>query len=167
MVANGVRATQALRLWPVRRWIAAGGAAVLWGAVAGLPTDVIPNPLFGRQVPVTWWSYPVLVLTALLAGLLTATYVRGGERADDEQAATGRSLGGGILSFFAIGCPVCNKVVVTALGTSGALAVWSPLQPVLAVGSIGLLGWALRIRLVNEAACPVPPTRLAAAGEHR
>ena len=45
-------------------------AVVLIGFLVGLPTDVIPNPVFGRPVPVTWWSYPVLVVTALLGGLL-------------------------------------------------------------------------------------------------
>lgn len=46
---------------------------------------------------------------------------------------------GGLLSYFAIGCPVCNKLVVLALGSSGAISWFAPLQPLLAVASVGLL----------------------------
>ncbi len=62
--------------WSLRRWTAAAVAAVVVALLIGLPTDVIPNPVFGRPVPVTWWSYPTLAITAILGGLLAATYVR-------------------------------------------------------------------------------------------
>ena len=62
---------------------------------------------------------------------------------------------GGLLSFFAVGCPICNKVVVIALGTSGALTWFAPVQPYLGVFALGLLAWALRVRLRGEVACTV------------
>lgn len=49
-------------------------------------------------------------------------------------------LGAVLLSVFAVGYPVCNKLVLIALGTSGALSVWEPIQPFLALISLGLLG---------------------------
>jgi hypothetical protein len=123
----------------------------------GLPTDVIPNPVFGRPVPVTWWSVPVLVITSVLAGLLLATYVREPTGEDAELDRPARAGGvGGLLAFFAVGCPVCNKLVLVALGTTGAMEVFAPLQPLLAVASIGLLAVALRARLRNESQCAVP-----------
>ena len=142
-----------LRTWGRRRWTAAFGAAVAITLLIGLPTDVIPNPVFGRPIPVTWWSYPVLAITAVLGGLLVATYVRQAS-ASDALDRPGRVGGiGGFLSFFAVGCPVCNKVVVLALGTTGARQWFEPLQPVLAVASIVLLAVALRYRLRTPAAC--------------
>jgi len=45
--------------WSPRRWVAAVVGATVTALVIGLPTDVIPNPVFGRPVPVTAWSYPV------------------------------------------------------------------------------------------------------------
>lgn len=150
---------------PRQRWSAVI-AAVLIALAIGLPTDVIPNPVFGRPVPVTWWSYPILALTAVLGGLLFATYVRPArsDRVDIDAAITSepgtqgdaeididpsmRSGGiGGLLSFFAVGCPVCNKLVVVALGTTGARQWFEPVQPVLAVASVALLAYALRARL--------------------
>jgi hypothetical protein len=134
----------------------AAAAGVAGTALAiGLPTDVIPNPVFGRPVPVTWWSVPVLVVTSVLAGLLLATYVRtgGAEEPVDRPARAGGI--GGLLAFFAVGCPVCNKLVVIALGTTGAMELFAPLQPLLAIASVALLAVALRRRLAGEQACPV------------
>lgn len=90
----------------------------------------------------------MLGVTALLAGMLAATWVR--SRSDRE--VTGRSAVGALLSLLAIGCPACNKLVVLLLGTSGALSLWAPLQPILAIVSIVLLGWALKARLAAEGA---------------
>jgi hypothetical protein len=142
---------------------------VVVALLVGLPTDVIPNPVFGRPVPVTWWSYPVLVVTALLGGLLAATYVREpgtvtttttttatGSTADDERPAR-RGGVAGLLSFFAVGCPVCNKLVVIALGTVGARQWFEPIQPLLALVSIVLMAIALRTRLRFADACPIGP----------
>jgi len=123
----------------------------------GLPTDVIPNPVFGRPVPVTWWSYPGLALTAVLGGMLLATYVRGVDVEADRPARVGGI--GGALSFFAVGCPVCNKIVVIALGTVGARQWFEPIQPLLAVASVVLMTVALRARLRNADTCALSPSR--------
>jgi hypothetical protein len=126
-----------LRTWDRRRWTTALVGAVATALLLGLPTDVIPNPVFGRPVPVTWWSYPVLAVSAVLGGLLLATYVREpGTDVDERPARVGGV--GGALSFFAIGCPVCNKLVVLALGTVGARQWFEPVQPLLAAAPVVL-----------------------------
>lgn len=153
-LSTGRTGLSSLRTWGRRRWAAAFGGAIAIALLIGLPTDVIPNPVFGRPIPVTWWSYPVLVVTAVLGGLLVATYVREASTADTLDRP-GRVGGiGGFLSFFAVGCPVCNKLVVVALGTTGARQWFEPLQPVLAAASIVLLAVALRARLRNPISCP-------------
>jgi len=60
-----------------------------------------------------------------------------------------------VLSFLAVGCPVCNKLVVLAVGASGALSYWAPVQPFPAVASAGLLVFAVRQRLRGMKRCPV------------
>jgi hypothetical protein len=52
-----------------------------------------------------------------------------------------------VLSFLAAGCPACNKLVVLAVGTTGALDYFRPLQPLLGLASLVLLGVALGARL--------------------
>ncbi|MFM9369135.1 hypothetical protein [Streptomyces sp. Da 82-17] len=153
-------ALRAPALWPAARRSVALGAAVGSGLLLGLPTDLVPNPFFGREIPPEWWSYPVLVASALLAGLLVATYVRtGAERSGQGERVSRLGSAGALLSFLAVGCPVCNKLVLLALGTSGALSLWAPLQPVLAVASLALLAVATVRRLAGEVACPATPAR--------
>lgn len=143
----------ALRLWGPRQWAAAVAFAMATALVVGVPTAIVPTPFFGREIPVQWWNYPALALTALLAGLVLGTYRRSGQA-----AAPGGRLGsaGGVLSFFAVGCPVCNKLVLLLLGTGGALSYWAPLQPLVALASLALLAEAALRRLNTQAACPAP-----------
>ena len=133
----------------------AGLAAVLTVLVVGIPTVLIPNPWFGRTVPPTWWALPVLLVTAALSGLVTATYV-GTPAAISADAPSRSGLVGGFLAYLAVGCPVCNKVALLALGSAGAVQWFAPVQPVLAVAGIALLAYALRRRLAGERSCPVP-----------
>ncbi len=152
---------EALKGWTRTRWRFAVAMATVSALAIGLPTDVIPNPVFGRQgTPVEPWATPVLAITAVLSGLLFATYLQADDTVEtDDTGGLDRpsrfaSLGG-LLSFFAVGCPICNKVVVIALGTSGALTWFAPVQPYLGVLALGLMAWALRVRLRGEVACSV------------
>jgi hypothetical protein len=143
-----------LLTWPRKRWLVAFGTGLATFVVIGLPTDVIPNPVFGRAVPVTDWSMNVLILSSILSGLLIATYIKTQDSAAEE---TSLKIGGvgGFLAFFAVGCPVCNKIALIALGYSGALHYFAPVQPYLAAASMLLLGYALRKRLIGESQCAV------------
>ena len=65
----------------------------------------------------------------------------------------GRGLTATILATFAVGCPICNKLVVAVLGVSGALTYWAPLQPVVGILSLLLLATGLLLRLGGDIAC--------------
>lgn len=145
-----------LKSWPPRRWLTAAGIALLTVVVVAVPTAMIPNPIFSREIATTGWAWPVLIINALLAGLVTATYVA---RKDvDTPNDRGGKLGsaGAFVTFFAVGCPVCNKLVLLALGYTGAIQFFGPLQPVLAAGAIALLVWAFASRVLKENSCPLP-----------
>lgn len=155
-----------LRTWGRRRWLAAAAGTIVTLLVLGLPTDLVPNPVFGRQIEAPTWSYVALVITAALSGLLLATYVRndpapvGAAAVDRPEGADQRRFTvGGLLSFLAIGCPTCNKLVVLALGSSGAITWFEPVQPFLAVAGIAFLAYALRRRLQGEVSCAATPAR--------
>jgi len=110
----------------------------------GIPTDVIPNNFFTRMTPVRAQDYAFLSITALLTGLLAASYAL--PRSNACSIEQGKTTLGGFLSFLAIGCPTCNKLVVLLLGTSAALNIFEPLQPLLAIASFLLLGFAVWLR---------------------
>jgi hypothetical protein len=162
------------------RYLAWSGAAAILGLVAfGLVSAIIPNPVFGRQIAPEPFAIVVWLVSSLLMGLLAGTYLAppsaapaapaafpgpGGALAlEVDPGAAARStsaLGyaGGLAAFLAIGCPVCNKVALVLLGTSGALSIWAPLQPLVGLASVALLAaslaWRLRMRARGNA-CPV------------
>ncbi len=142
-----------LRSWTANRWLVAGAATALAALAMGIPTGVVRTSLYRRMTPVTWWDYPIWAASAVLVGLLAATYVRARPVL---QGGGGRALGGGMLATLAIGCPVCNKIVVALIGVSGALDYWAPLQPILGLSSIALLVVALVVRLRGEISCAAP-----------
>ncbi len=152
----------AIREWGRLQWavgvIAALGAAVM----VGIPSAVIANPFFVRMTPVPWWSYGVWAVTAALTGLLGTSYA---QRSTPDRISHARAgVFGNVGSLLAVGCPVCNKLVVAALGVSGALSVWAPLQPLIAMASLGLMGWAVWRRLSTPSYCPIPVVGAGAAG---
>ncbi len=198
-------ATQTVLAWPTRRLIVALAGAGVTVLVVAIPTALIPNPVFGREIAPEPWAWPTLWVTAALSGLLLATYVRlPGEVSGEERGAAAHASGGapgpggttapggtsgtrgpggearagerldppgragavgGLLGFLAVGCPVCNKIALLALGYTGALQWFAPLQPWLAVAGIALLAYALSRRLATEATgvCAVAPGRPTAA----
>ncbi len=144
----------ALFSWSVRRWVVAAVAAIITFLVVGLPTAVIENPVFGRSVEVTTWSMPVLVITSVLSGLLVATYFRNDEITSEEKSLKIGGIGA-VLSYLAVGCPVCNKLVLIALGSTGAIKYFAPVQPFLAWLGVILLAFAVQQRLAKESLCKI------------
>lgn len=146
----------ALRSFSPRRWAVAAVSGTAFALLVAIPTDLIDTPLFGREIPPTWWAWPSLVVSSVLAGLLVATYVAAPTQ-DTDAAGRGGWIAGA-LTFFAVGCPVCNKLVLVALGSAGAMTWFEPVQPVLQLVAVALLAWALRRRLLDQVSCAAPTT---------
>lgn len=137
-----------------RYWVVAAAATAAALLLLGVPTAVIPNPFFIRMTPTETFNVIVWLASAPLIGLLVATYVRPARHSrthDNAGDGAARTTLGGVAAYLAIGCPICNKVVVAALGVSGALTVFAPLQPIIGAGSVALLGATLAWRLRNRA----------------
>lgn len=135
------------RLW-VERLAIGFAAATAAGLVMGVPTDVVPNGWFTRMTPVRPLDIVLLVLTALALGALAASYVRA-----HSAPRIGSCAAGGLLTGLAIGCPICNKLVVALVGTSGALSWFAPLQPIIGTAGLGLALWALVIQTRPRSTC--------------
>ena len=144
-----------LLTWSTKRWIVAISVGLLTFFVIAIPTAVVQNPVFGREIGVTSWSVTVIVVSSILTGLLTATYVKN-EFSDENPRQLKIGGAGALLSYFAVGCPVCNKLALVALGYSGAIQYFAPIQPYLALAGIALLMYSLRMRLNNEYSCSLP-----------
>ncbi len=152
--------------------------SALWTLVTlasfGLVTAIIPNPVFGRGVPVEPFAVVVWLASAPLIGIVIGTYFapvpasspirlgNGGAPPTGKLSARrdGTTLGsiGGFAAFLAIGCPTCNKIALLLLGASGATSVFAPIQPVIGAASLALLTGTLfwRLRLRARGGCAVP-----------
>lgn len=132
------------------------GMLVAFGFVlsTAVVTAMIDTPWFSREIPTTTWAWPLLIVAAVLAGALV---VVSGQNADDGMGR--RGMWGSAGMFLAVGCPVCNKIVLLTLGSAGAMTWFAPIQPWLGVASIALLACALWRRLGNGRSCPIPESR--------
>ena len=122
-------------------------SAIAWSLVSlvafGLIAAIIPNPVFGRQIPPEPFAIAVWLVSAPLMGLLGATYTARAVPASATMGAVvlvpagdlgerqGTTLGtvASLGTFLAIGCPVCNKIALVLLGTSGAMTLFAPMLP--------------------------------------
>jgi hypothetical protein len=137
----------------------AGGIGVLAASatavIMGVPTDIVPNPWFARQLASTPFDVVVLIALSLLTGALAVTYaIPAGATANAHRAG----IGSGVLGWFAISCPACNKIVVALIGASGATGWFASAQPVLggAAVALAIAALAARVRAIRRAACRMP-----------
>lgn len=147
----------ALRELPATTYLRAVPLALVAAACIGIPADLIDTPLFGRPVPTRPIDYVIWIVSSALIGLVLAIRLPPAQYELEERSNL-RAAWSGAVSFLAVGCPVCNQLVVALIGTGGALSWWAPAQPVVGAIAIGLILWALRSRLSTYqlTACPIP-----------
>lgn len=136
-----------LRFWGLSALYTLGAAMFI-----GLPTVLIPNPLFTRMTPTSLQDYVIWGISVALVGPLIALATLYPTAPTTNQtkrspAGGGRALTGTLLSFLSVGCPVCNKVVVLLLGATGAMTFFNPLRPFLGIASVVLLSVTLFLRM--------------------
>lgn len=130
-----------------RFWLTAAAASLLSLVVLGLLSGIIANALVVRTVPTRPTDIGVWLASAPLIGLTLATYVVRPHHVDHTDGGQLRLGAGSLAVYFAIACPVCNKLVLLALGFSGALNVFAPIQPIIGIASLAFLAGTLTYRL--------------------
>ena len=141
----------ALGMFGLPGWSLAIVGAVATLLLVGLIASLFENPLFDRKLAARPQDYVIWVSTALLGGLILGTFAVAPALTNQGKAASG-----GVLSAIAVGCPICNKVAVTLLGTSGALNFFGPTQIFIGIASLLLLAWTLLLRAqAVVGVCPV------------
>jgi hypothetical protein len=130
-----------------RFWLVSAGASLATVVILGIPSGIIPNPLFIRMVPTRVSDVVIWLMSAPLVGLTIGTFVTRSHAPNHGRDGELRVGAGSIAVYFAIACPVCNKIVLLALGISGALNVFAPIQPLLGAVSLLFLAATLGYRL--------------------
>jgi uncharacterized membrane protein len=146
-----------LRVLPPTTYLRALPYALIAALAIGIPSDLIDTPLFGRPVDTRPIDYVIWAITSALIGLVFAIRLPASHHEEQERNDT-RTMWSGFVSFLAVGCPVCNQLVVALVGTGGALSWWAPVQPIVGAAAIAVVLWALRTRVLTFqlAACPLP-----------
>ena len=143
-----------VRFWSLSALLTLGAAVLI-----GVPTVLIPTPLFHRMTPTSSLDYLIWGVSVALLGPLLALAALSSARdeIDTRQHSDGmRALVGSLLSFLSVGCPVCNQLVVLLLGTGGAMTFFNPLRPFLGIAAIVILAVTLFLRVrVLRYGCPV------------
>ncbi len=142
---GGAAGLAVLRTLAVADWLRIAAWTIVAGAAIAVPARLVPNDFFRRMTPTRPQDYVFWVLGAALTGAVLGLRGRATDRSD------AAAMAGGLGTFLAVGCPVCNKLVVALIGVGGATSIFAPLQPVIALASLALLVWALRARLHDMA----------------
>jgi hypothetical protein len=126
--------------------------------VFGIPTSLIPNPIFSRMIPSLPLDYVFLIITSLLVGAYAALHFYGKQAAPFKKAEKATAYSGLLGSIVAFGCPLCNKVFVMALGSSTILNYIEPYRPI--IGTVGAAAMGLAVfvkgKTVRDGACLLP-----------
>ncbi|WP_255193261.1 hypothetical protein [Natronobeatus ordinarius] len=145
------------------RTVRSNPRAVAWGTLTavgvfslfGLVTGLIPNPLYVRMVSRTPTDYLFLTLTALLAGVYVTQRLTTEVACTQPEDAGGRfdggstdrwAFGGLVGGFLAVGCPVCNAVLLALFSSSMLMTYFDPLRPLLGLLSVALLAGLISVR---------------------
>ncbi len=120
---------------PLRQYAVAvgfgAGTFVLLGTVAAL----WKNPLFIRMMPPTGFEIALLLAQSVLVGAYMA--------APAAACSTRTASIGNVLSFLGIACPICNKLLVLALGPALLMQYFEPIRLYVGIIGVGLVAFAL------------------------
>ncbi|MFH1752239.1 MAG: hypothetical protein ABH821_04860 [archaeon] len=124
----------------VKYFITGISLSIAFFLLFGVVTNLIPNSLFNRMIETTVLDYFFLVTSSVLLGSYVAVHLYKKNTAKKCDAVT---YSGGVGSFLAFGCPICNKLLVILFGATTLITYFEPYRPVLGFVSIVLLVGAL------------------------
>jgi len=120
------------------------GAGSFFFFVFGIVTSLLPSPFFTRMTPISTLDYVFLTSSSLLLGAYVGVhYCKKNTVKQCNVAATT----GGVGSFLAFACPICNKLLVLLFGAAMLMTYFEPYRPLLGFVSNGLLVGALWWRI--------------------
>ncbi len=116
---------------------AAAAMFVILGTVAAL----WKNPLFMRMTPTEGFEIVLLLLQSVFAGVYVGL---------PQNPCGKRTAGAGaIIGFLGIACPVCNKLLVLAVGSALLLEYFEPVRLYVALAGAALLAAAVWLKLAR------------------
>ena len=115
-------------------------ASIILFLLFGIPTDLVPNKYFIRMVPIKITDYIFLSLTSIMLGAYIALHYYSKKTSKKCDYA---AYGGAVAGVFAVGCPICNVLLISLFSATAILTYFEPYRPILGVLTIGILGAAI------------------------
>ena len=126
-------------------------SSVFFFFIFGISTGIISNPFFTRMTPVYFFDYFFLIINSLLLGTYIGLHFY--EKHKKSKNADFLAVSGGIVNVFVIGCPICNVLIISLIGTSATLNYFAPIQPILGVLSTTVILMAIYFKVKNLKDC--------------
>ncbi len=120
------------------------GAGLIFFFVSGIVTVLLPNSFFTRMTPINILDYIFLGSSSILLGAYVGVHYY---KKKNVKQCNAVATTGGVGSFLAFACPICNKLLVLLFGATALMTYLEPYRPVLGFVSTGLLGGALYWRI--------------------
>ena len=121
--------------------VIAAGLSIIFFIIMGIPTALVPNPFaqYARMISATFLDYFFLVATSVLLAILISLKIC----YKSKKQIGVKELAGGAAGFIAFSCPLCNVLLITALGSTVVSSFIEPLRPILGVISIIILSYLI------------------------
>lgn len=119
----------------------------------GTVTALWENPFFLRMTPASSLEISLLAALSLIVGVYVA--IR------RPHCSVKTISVGGVAGFLGIACPVCNKILLFALGADLLLTYFEPVRIYVAAAGVAIAGLALIREWMaanNSESAPVPET---------
>jgi hypothetical protein len=110
----------------------------------GITTALLKTKYYMRMIPNTALDYFFLISSSILLGIYVGVHYY---KKNNVNQCNTIATTGGIGSFFAFACPVCNKLLIFLFGATALMTYFEPYRPALGFASIGLLVGAIYWRL--------------------
>ena len=124
----------------IKAWIIGIFSSLGLILVFGVPTALIPNPWFFRMIESNFLDYLFLIVSSMLLGAYFGVHFY---KRSIKKICGSSVVSGGVGSFLAFSCPICNKILVLLFGATALMNYLDPYRPLIGVSSLGLLGGSL------------------------
>ncbi len=124
--------------------LVAAGLSIVFLAILGIPTALIPSHFFKRMIPPTVVDYALLALTAALAGSYASYSLYLKSLREDKSVYA--AIGGTLAAVFGFGCPICNALLVALFGSTALLVFFEPYRHYLSLLTIALFALAFYLK---------------------
>lgn len=116
----------------------------------GIPTEIIPNDVYTRMIPVTFLDIFFLIVISVMLGVYIALFFYLKEKKKKQKIFS--AYGGATGGILAVSCPICIKLLVLIFGTTALMTYLEPARPYIGFLSIGLIGYGLftQIKMVKK-----------------